>query len=77
MLTGGELATSTCKHCGQPIKLISQHKLDPGQWYHIDGHHAHRECRNVLAEPVDKGGIGEVTTPPARRRTSPIPPAAR
>ena len=50
---------STCKHCHQPIQLISTHRLDPGQWYHLDGHHAHRECRNVLAEPIEEVGSQE------------------
>jgi hypothetical protein len=45
---------STCRHCGQPIRLIVQHRLDEGQWYHIDGHRARLECRNLVAEPVEE-----------------------
>jgi hypothetical protein len=52
----GVQATSTCRHCGQPIRLITAHRLDPGQWYHMDGHRAYRECRNLVAEPVEVGG---------------------
>jgi hypothetical protein len=44
---------STCRHCGLPIKLIKQHALDAGRWFHMDGHRAVLECRNLVATPPD------------------------
>jgi hypothetical protein len=56
---GDVLAESTCKHCAQPIRKIAQHRLDEGLWYHFDGHRAVRECRYLMAEPVEQEAVDD------------------
>lgn len=56
----GVVGESTCRHCKQLIRKISEHPVDPGRWYHIDGHHARIECKGLVAEPMPGGEGGIV-----------------